>query len=198
MIPPLMRTNNPNNIVFLDIETTGLSLSQGARICEIAMLKVSDGVETTFNQLINPKQLIPEIYSKIHGITDDMVKDSPKFSEVAQEVAKFIDGFVLVCHNASFDLNFISKEIMENYIKPPEMYFIDTLTISRQYFSFSSNKLGNIAEILDIEVKEQHRAMADVLTMQSISKYLFNNLYRKGIDTLEPSYFEQSLTYPTI
>ncbi|MFA7675410.1 MAG: 3'-5' exonuclease, partial [Endomicrobiia bacterium] len=123
---------------------------------------------------------------------------SPKFADVAQEVANFIDGFVLICHNASFDLNFISKEIMENYIQPPEMYFIDTLTISRQYFSFSSNKLGNIAEILDIEVKEQHRAMADVLTMQSISKYLFNNLYRKGIDTLEPSYFEQSLTYPTI
>ncbi|MDD5101695.1 MAG: 3'-5' exonuclease [Endomicrobiaceae bacterium] len=198
MIPPLMRTNNPNNIVYLDIETTGLSLSQGARICEIAMLKVSDGIETTFNQLINPNQLMPELCSKIHGITDDMLKDSPKFADVAQEVANFIDGFVLICHNASFDLNFISKEIMENYIKPPEMYFIDTLTISRQYFSFSSNKLGNIAEILDIEVKEQHRAMADVLTMQSISKYLFNNLYRKGIDTLEPSYFEQSLTYPTI
>ncbi|MDD2523359.1 MAG: 3'-5' exonuclease [Endomicrobiia bacterium] len=198
MIPPLMRTNNPNNIVYLDIETTGLSLSQGARICEIAMLKVSDGIETTFNQLINPNQLMPELCSKIHGITDDMLKDSPKFADVAQEVANFIDGFVLICHNASFDLNFISKEIMENYIQPPEMYFIDTLTISRQYFSFSSNKLGNIAEILDIEVKEQHRAMADVLTMQSISKYLFNNLYRKGIDTLEPSYFEQSLTYPTI
>jgi DNA polymerase III epsilon subunit family exonuclease len=193
-----MRTNNPNNIVYLDIETTGLSLSQGARICEIAMLKVSDGIETTFNQLINPNQLMPELCSKIHGITDDMLKDSPKFADVAQEVANFIDGFVLICHNASFDLNFISKEIMENYIQPPEMYFIDTLTISRQYFSFSSNKLGNIAEILDIEVKEQHRAMADVLTMQSISKYLFNNLYRKGIDTLEPSYFEQSLTYPTI
>jgi len=196
MIPPFMRTNNPNNLVYLDIETTGLSISQGAKICEIAMLKICDGAETTFNKLINPNQLIPEACSKIHGITDDMVKDSPKFSEVADEVAKFIDGFVLVCHNASFDLNFVSKEIMENYVKPPEMYFIDTLTISRQYFSFASNKLGNIAEILDIEVKEQHRAMADVLTMQSISKYLFNNLYRKGIDSLEPSYFEQQLTYP--
>ncbi|MFA7674957.1 MAG: 3'-5' exonuclease, partial [Endomicrobiia bacterium] len=116
MIPPLMRTNNPNNIVYLDIETTGLSLSQGARICEIAMLKVSDGIETTFNQLINPNQLMPELCSKIHGITDDMLKDSPKFADVAQEVANFIDGFVLICHNASFDLNFISKEIMENYI----------------------------------------------------------------------------------
>ncbi len=196
MIPQLMRTDNPDKIVFLDVETTGLSMSQGARICEIAMLKISDGIETPFSTLVNPNQLIPEECSKIHGITDAMVKDCPKFSEIAQEVASFIEGFVLVCHNASFDLNFLTKEIMENKVKTPEMYFIDTLTISRQYFSFSSNKLANIAEILDIEVTQHHRAMADVMTMRSISKYLFDNLYRKGVDKIEPSYFEQPLTYP--
>ncbi|MDD3065139.1 MAG: hypothetical protein PHT24_02645, partial [Endomicrobiaceae bacterium] len=67
-----------------------------------------------------------------------------------------------------------------------------TLLISRQYFSFPSNKLGEIAQTLSINVTEKHRALADVLTMRSISKYLFNNLYERGIDTLEPSYFEQS------
>ena len=121
-----------------------------------------------------------------------MVKNSPKFYEVAKEIADFIAGFTLVCHNASFDLNFISKEIMESKIKSPEMYFLDTLLISRQYFSFPSNKLGEIAQTLSINVTEKHIALADVLTMRSISKYLFNNLYERGIDTLEPSYFEQS------
>ncbi len=187
-----MRTNNPNNIVFLDIETTGLSVSQGAKICEVAMLKIKDGEEFLFNSLIHPQIQIPEACSLIHGITDDMVKNSPKFYEVAKEIAEFIAGFTLVCHNASFDLNFISKEIMESKIKSPEMYFLDTLLISRQYFSFPSNKLGSIAQSLSINVTETHRAMADVLTMRSISKYLFNNLYERGIDTLEPSYFEQS------
>jgi len=187
-----MRTNNPNNIVFLDIETTGLSVSQGAKICEVAMLKIKDGEEFFFNSLIHPQIQIPEACSLIHGITDNMVKNSPKFYEVAKEIAEFIAGFTLVCHNASFDLNFISKEIMESKIKSPEMYFLDTLLISRQYFSFPSNKLGSIAQSLSINVTETHRAMADVLTMRSISKYLFNNLYERGIDTLEPSYFEQS------
>jgi DNA polymerase-3 subunit epsilon len=124
-----MRTNNPNNIVFLDIETTGLSVSQGAKICEVAMLKIKDGEEFLFNSLIHPQIQIPEACSLIHGITDDMVKNSPKFYEVAKEIAEFIAGFTLVCHNASFDLNFISKEIMESKIKSPEMYFLDTLLI---------------------------------------------------------------------
>lgn len=196
MIPEPVKTNNPDNLVFLDIETTGLSMGQGARICEIAMLKVSSGIETSYSKLINPNQHIPQSCSQIHGITDDMVKDCPKFSEVAQEVADFIKGYILVCHNASFDLNFVSKEIMENKIRPAEMYFLDTLIIARQYFSFASNKLGELANILDIEVKQHHRAMADVLTMQAVSKYLFSNLYRKGIESLEPKYFEQSLTFP--
>lgn len=193
MIPLPIKTNNPDNLVFLDIETTGLSMEHGAKICEIAMLKVSKGIETEYDKLVNPCREINEDSSNIHGITNDMVKDAPKFCEIAKEVADFIDGFILVCHNAYFDLNFVSKEIMESGVRSPEMYFLDTLKISRQYFCFESNKLGDIARILDIEVKSQHRAMPDVLTMQAISKYLFKNLYRKGIDFLEPSYFEQSL-----
>ena len=193
MIPSPILTNKPDNLVFLDIETTGLSMEHGARTCEIAMLKISGGIETDFSTLVNPGHCIPDFSSNIHGITNDMIKDAPKFCDIAKDIANFIDGFVLVCHNAYFDLNFISKEIMESGINSPEMYFLNTLIISRQYFSFESNKLGDIARILDIEVNQAHRAMADVLTMKSISKYLFANLYRKGIDILEPSYFEQSL-----
>ena len=193
MIPSAILTNKPNNLIFLDTETTGLSIEHGARVCEIAMLKISDGIETEFNTLINPCCNIPIFSSQVHGITNDMVRDAPTFSDIAKDVANFIDGFVLVCHNAYFDLNFISKQIMESGINSPEMYFLDTLIIARQYFCFESNKLSDIAKILDIEVTTVHRAMADVFTMKAISKYLFANLYRKGINSLEPKYFEQSL-----
>lgn len=193
MIPLPISTNKPNNIVFIDTETTGLSIENGAKICEIAMLKVCDGIETEFNTLINPGSPIPESSSNIHGITNDMVKNKPTFKDIAQDIANFINDFVLICHNAPFDLNFISKQIMESNVISPEMYFLDTLIISREHFCFESNKLADIAKILDIEVKETHRAMADVLTMKAISKYLFANLYRKGIDFLEPKYFEQAL-----
>lgn len=193
MIPASVKTNCPDNLVFLDVETTGLSVDKGARICDIAMVKVVNNIETEFNTLVNPGHPIREMYSEIHGITNEMVKDAPIFSDIAQSVADFIDGSILVCHNARFDLGFVSKQLMESGVVSPEMYYLDTLIISRQYFCFQSNKLGDIAKILDIEVKEAHRAMPDVRTMQSISKYLFSNLYRKGIDLLEPSYFAQSL-----
>ena len=193
MIPSPIKTNSPDNLVFLDVETTGLSVDNGARICEIAMLKTVNGVETEYSTLINPGHPILPKYSQIHGITNSMVKESPMFSDIAQDIANFIDGSVLVCHNAPFDLGFISKQIMESGVVSPEMYYLDTLIISRQYFSFQSNKLGDIARTLDVEIEQAHRAMSDVKTMQGISKYLFDNLYRKGIDFLEPAYFAQSL-----
>ncbi|MBQ3834531.1 MAG: 3'-5' exonuclease [Elusimicrobia bacterium] len=193
MIPSPIKTNSPDNLVFLDVETTGLSVDHGARVCEIAMLKTENGVETEYSTLVNPGHPILPRYSQIHGITNSMVKDAPLFGDIAQNVANFIDGSVLVCHNAPFDLGFISKQLMECGVSSPEMYYLDTLIISRQYFSFQSNKLGDIARTLDIEIEQAHRAMSDVRTMQGISKYLFSNLYRKGIDFLEPTYFAQSL-----
>lgn len=193
MIPSPIQTNHPDNLVYLDVETTGLSVDHGARICEIAMLKVANGVETEYSTLVNPGYPILPKYSQIHGITNSMVKTAPRFEDIAKDIADFIDGNVLVCHNAPFDLGFISKQIMDSGVVSPEMYYLDTLIISRQYFSFQSNKLGDIARTLDIEVEQAHRAMSDVKTMQGISKYLFSNLYRKGIDTLEPTYFAQSL-----
>ena len=193
MIPSPIQTNKPDNLVFLDVETTGLSVDHGAKVCEIAMLKTENGVETEFCTLVNPGYPILPKYSQIHGITNTMVKDAPRFEDIAKNIVDFIDGYVLVCHNAPFDLGFISKQIMESGIASPEMYYLDTLIISRQYFSFQSNKLGDIARTLDVEVEQAHRAMSDVKTMYEISKYLFSNLYRKGIDTIEPAYFAQSL-----
>ncbi|WP_413854529.1 PolC-type DNA polymerase III [Candidatus Ruminimicrobium bovinum] len=193
MIPASFKTNLINNLVFLDVETTGLSVSKGSKICELAMLKIEDGKETVFNKLINPLMPIPKECYDIHGITDEMVANCPSFYEVANEVAEFINGFVLVGHNAKFDLHFISSEIKCSGIISPEMYYLDTLKIARQYFSFESNKLGAIAEILGIDVKEHHRAMADVITTKQVAEYLFGSLYRKGVDYLEPEYFEQAL-----
>jgi len=193
MIPSSFKTNSINNVVFLDVETTGLSVSKGAKICELAMLKIVDGKETVFNKLINPLVSIPYECCQIHGITDEMVSDCPPFCEVAEEVANFIDGYILVGHNAKFDLHFISNEIKCSGVISPEMYFLDTLKIARQYFSFKSNKLGDIAEVLGIDVKEHHRAMADVFTTKAISEYLFGSLNKKGVDSLELSYFEQAL-----
>ena len=186
----ILKTEEPDDLVFLDIETTGLNPFKGAKIVEIAMLKVQNGSEIKFETLVNPGQHIPEECSKIHSIYDDMVKASPRFCEIAKDVLEFIGTGTVVCHNADFDLTFVHKEIAESGGHSCGMYYVDTLRLARQYFSFDSNALGNIADAIGVEVEVKHRAMADVLTMFSVAKYLFANMFRKGIDTIEPSLFE--------
>lgn len=185
-----LKTNAPDNLVYLDIETTGLNHFKGAKIVEIAMLKLQNGQEERFETLVNPQQSIPLECSKIHSIYDNMVAGSPVFKDIARDISAFIGTSTVVCHNAQFDLAFVHKELFESGIRTSGIYYIDTLKLARQYFSFESNVLGNIADAIGVEVELKHRAMADVLTMFSVSKYLFTNMYRKGIDTIEPALYE--------
>lgn len=185
-----LSTKSPDNLVYLDIETTGLNPLHGAKIVEIAMLKVNGGLEERYETLINPGHPIPAECSKIHFIFDDMVSGAPFFKDVAKDIVNFIGTNTVVCHNAMFDLTFVHKELFENGFRTSGIYFIDTLKLARQYFSFDSNVLGNIALTIGVDVELRHRAMADVETMYSVAKYIFANMYRKGIDIIEPSLFE--------
>ncbi|MFN5423705.1 MAG: exonuclease domain-containing protein [bacterium] len=100
-------------IVFLDLETTGLSLSQD-RIVEIAMLKVSpDGSNQMKRRLINPERPISPESSEIHGITDEMVKDAPVFKQVANEIKQFMENVDLGGYNSNkFDWPLLAEEFL--------------------------------------------------------------------------------------
>mgnify|MGYP000421279195 CR=1 FL=1 len=100
-------------IVFLDLETTGLSLTQD-RVVEIAMLKVSaDGSRQMKRRLINPEKPIPAEVSAIHGITDEKVANEPKFSEIAPEVSKILEGADLAGFNSTrFDIPLLAEEML--------------------------------------------------------------------------------------
>jgi DNA polymerase III subunit epsilon len=100
-------------IAFIDLETTGVSLSTD-RIVEIAVIKlVPDGTRQVKRKLINPQMPIPKASSDIHGITDDMVKDAPTFKQVANEVKMFIDGCDLGGYNSNrFDIPILMEEFL--------------------------------------------------------------------------------------
>ena len=92
-----------------DIETTGMSPSRD-RIVEIGAVRVEvDGTFTRFETLVNPSVPIPFAVSRIHGITDEMVKDAPKFTEAGYAFQDFVRGSRLVAHNARFDLSFMQE-----------------------------------------------------------------------------------------
>ena len=86
-------------IVFFDIESTGVNVAKD-RIVEIAFLKVHpDGSRESRVQKINPEVDIPAETTAIHGISNEDVKDSPTFKQVAKDFAKLIEG----CDLAGFN-----------------------------------------------------------------------------------------------
>ena len=108
-----MTLNLKNPLVFFDLETTGISISQD-RIVELAMLKVMPNGSTEKKvQLVNPTIPIPEEAAMIHGIRDEDVKDKPTFKELAKNLAKFLEGCDLGGYNiVRFDVPLLVEEFL--------------------------------------------------------------------------------------
>ncbi len=174
-----------DDIVFasIDVETTGLSPSN-CRVCEVAAVTFQ-GTERKddFSVLVNPEMPIPCVVSSIHGITDDMVCQSPKFGQVVHKLATIMEGTVLLGHNVKFDIKFLEMEFERVGMKFPELEFVDTLEIARKFGKFNNNKLGTVAKELGISVDGWHRALSDVIMTQKIFEHFIILFKKDGIVT---------------
>lgn len=108
-----MQLNLKNPLVFFDLETTGINITKD-RIVEISLLKIHpNGKEEIKSRLINPEMPIPSQATAIHGITDNDVKDSPTFKQVAKSLADMLEGCDLAGFNSSrFDVPMLSEEFL--------------------------------------------------------------------------------------
>ena len=100
-------------IAFIDLETTGISLSSD-RVIEIAIIKIlPDGSRQVKRKLINPEMPVPPQSTEIHGITDEMVKDAPTFKQSANELKQFIENCDLGGYNSNrFDIPLLMEEFL--------------------------------------------------------------------------------------
>lgn len=108
-----MNLNLKNPIIFFDLETTGVDVCKD-RIVEICYIKIfPNGNEVARNMRINPGMHIPEASSQVHGITDEDVKDCPRFKEVAREIANDFEGCDVAGFNSNrFDLPMLAEEFL--------------------------------------------------------------------------------------
>lgn len=108
-----MALNLKNPIIFFDLETTGVDVAKD-RIVEISMIKLfPDGTEQIKTRRINPEMAIPAEATAIHGISDEDVKDAPKFREIAKSLAAFIDGCDFAGFNSNkFDAPLLAEEFL--------------------------------------------------------------------------------------
>ena len=110
-----MKLNLKNPIIFFDLETTGINIASD-RIVEISYLKVDvNGNESSKTIRVNPGIPIPEKVVAIHGITNEDVKDSPPFNEIARNLAREFEGCDLAGYNSvKFDIPLLAEEFLRS------------------------------------------------------------------------------------
>lgn len=156
-----------STFIAIDTETTGLKPG-GNDIIEIAAIKfVNYRPCEIFHTYLKPRKPIPEDASKVNGITDAMVEDAPKFSEIKPALQEFISDFTLVAHNAPFDVKFLHVSGLDLDKHNGKVY--DTLQLARNKvrdssgYKLDSYKLEAICDELNIGCKNYHSAAADTL-----------------------------------
>lgn len=168
--------------IAFDIETTGF-LPRVDQIVEIAAVKFIGGEPVeSFASLVNPKITIPPGAGRIHGITDEMVKDSPLIDEVLAKFTEFCAGTPMVAHNAPFDTEFIKADIEKFETAAPTSVILDTCSMARKVIQGCPNyKLGTLVAHLKIPVDGAfHRAEADARFCGNLFQIMIDRIYRAG------------------
>ena len=173
------------NEVFLDTETTGLSFNDGHKIVEIACIETKDLIPTgkIFHKLINPKRNIPEEAFKIHGFSEDLLKDKETFENIVDDFLSFIKDKKIIIHNASFDLSFLNGElglVKKDIIN--KKFVIDSLEVARNKFPGTSNSLDALCKRFNVDLsrRTKHNALLDC--------ELLREVYINLLDAKEPKF----------
>lgn len=153
--------------VAFDFETTGLHPYTGDEIIEYAAVIFENGaVVNSFAKMAKPSKPIPKEASNINGISNAMVKGCQSTQDVAKEFYLFLKPYIesdylLVAHNASFDIGFLQKVWQDNGIDA-EFSVADTLEFEKQLHAEQQNyKLGTIANYYQLSIADLHRAEKD-------------------------------------
>ena len=154
--------------IVLDTETTGLSPENGDRIIEIGCVELLNR-KLTGNNLhfyVNPERDSHEDALKVHGISNEFLREKPKFAVIAQELLDYLDGAELIIHNAPFDMGFLNKEFSLLGWPPLNARLagvIDSLVMAKEMFPGKRNGLDALCDRLGVDNSSRtlHGALLD-------------------------------------
>ena len=142
--------------IVLDTETTGLSAETGDRIIELGCVELLNR-KLTGNNLhfyFNPDRDSHEDALRVHGISNEFLKDKPRFKECVQEILAYLQDAELIIHNAPFDMGFLNKEL-ELLGQPPlnsvVSGVIDSLAMAKEMFPGKRNSLDALCDRLEVD-----------------------------------------------
>ena len=174
-------------LVFLDIETTGLSFLDGDSICEIAAIKTEKRkIIDIFSSLINPEREVSSGAYNLHRLSNKELQKAPLFKDIASDFIKFIDDSVICAYNASFDIGFINQQLYKINYNQINLPVIDIFSMVKKTISLSRYTLENIANFFNIKYNGVlHRAKTDAYLAYQIFFKLRDMLKDKNINNLE-------------
>ncbi len=142
--------------IVLDTETTGLSAEGGDRIIELGCVELLNR-KLTGNNLhlyFNPGRDSHEDALKVHGISNEFLKDKPKFADMADEILQYLQGAEIIIHNAAFDVGFLNKELELTGRSPFKNYVAsvtDTLAMAKELYPGKRNSLDALCDRLGVD-----------------------------------------------
>ena len=167
-------------LIVLDTETTGLEVDQGHRLVEVGAVALADRKRTDlhFHSYLNPQRSIDEEAEKVHGLSIERLSGEPEFSEIAESFLEFVEGSILVIHNAAFDLGFLNAELKRASSKYPSLEEIcdveDTLLMARTKFPGQRNSLDALANRFEVSGYDRsfHGALLDANILADVYIHL--------------------------
>ena len=152
--------------IALDTETTGLDPTTGDRVVEIGAVELFNQMPTgrTYHQYLNPDRMMPKEAFDVHGLSDDFLRDKPRFRDVARAFLDFIGDATLVIHNAPFDMKFLNHELTAaGHPALPMSRAFDTVQLARQKFPGSPASLDALCRRFGVDnsMREKHGALLD-------------------------------------
>lgn len=149
--------------VVMDTETTGMNPADGARLIEVATVEIIAGTiePDGWSTLVNPGRPIPADATRVHGITDEMVKGAPLPADIASGLRARLGAAALAFHNAPFDLPFLRQFFEDGGAPGLEAPVIDTLGLARSIYGTGRNGLSDLSARLGMPKETAHRALGD-------------------------------------
>ena len=180
-------TFDQTEFAVVDLETTGWSPEESA-ITEIAVVRIRGGVrEGEFASLVNPGTPVPRSIEELTGITDWMLAAAPRVTTILPKLLRFIDGCVIVAHNAPFDLGFLVAACSETGLTWPAVTGVDTVMLARQLLAedeVPDCRLGTLARFFEARTSPTHRALADARATADVLGSMIARLAWQGVRTL--------------
>ncbi|MDQ3196547.1 MAG: DNA polymerase III subunit epsilon [Burkholderiales bacterium] len=161
--------------IFLDTETTGLEANLGHRVVELAGVELVNRRLTgrRFHRYLNPERSCDLGALAIHGLTDEFLRDKPRFREVVAEFLDYVSGAELIIHNAPFDVAFLNREFVLLDMPPISdccSYVTDTMRMAKELHPGKRNSLDALCDRYQINnaARTVHGALLDAELLSEV------------------------------